>query len=194
MGDAEDADAVRPASELDDVADRAELRDRYEVLLQELRVVLPGVQVLLAFLLTAPFASGFERLDTFGRDLFGVSLMSALGAVVLLMCPAVFHRVGRRTARVRRLVWGIRTAVAGLVLLAVALVSAVWCVSRFAFGTGPANWIPAVAATLFVGFWVALPVALLRDTTPVRGSEGSDVMGRGTTAPRGTRPHEEEPL
>jgi len=190
----EDADAVRPAGQLDDVADRAELRDRYEVLLQELRVVLPGVQVLLAFLLTAPFASGFERLDSFGRDLFAVALTSALGAVVLLMCPAVFHRVGRRTARVRRLVWGIRTAVAGLVLLSVALVSAVWCVSRFALGTGPANWIPVVAATLFVGLWAVLPVALLRGSTPVRGTEGSRGAPRGTTVPRGAPSHEEEYL
>ena len=84
------------ASSLDDVKDREELRQRHEVLLQELRVALPGVQVLLAFLLTAPFADGFDRLDPFGRPVH-VAMMSALFAVVLLMCPAVFHRVGERT-------------------------------------------------------------------------------------------------
>ncbi len=50
----------RPASELDDRADREELRERYYGLLQELRVILPGVQVLVAFLLTVPFASRSE--------------------------------------------------------------------------------------------------------------------------------------
>ncbi|MEI2653580.1 MAG: DUF6328 family protein [Microthrixaceae bacterium] len=150
------------ASSLDDVKDREELRQRHEVLLQELRVALPGVQVLLAFLLTAPFADGFDRLDPFGRDLFGVAMMSALFAVVLLMCPAVFHRVGERTARVLRLTWGIRMVVGGLLMLAVSLTSAVWCISRFAFGSSNAQWIPAGAAVLFLVFWVVLPRWVLR--------------------------------
>lgn len=157
------------AAALDDHADRDELRERYAVLLQELRVVLPGVQVLLAFLLTAPFASGYDRLDVFGRDLFGIAMMSALVAVVLLMCPAVFHRVGERTARARRLVWGIRAAVAGLVALAVALVASVWCISRFAFGESSASWIPAVAAVVIVVMWVIAPRLLLREGAGRRG-------------------------
>lgn len=164
--------AVGEVSALDDVEDREELRQRYEVLLQELRVVLPGVQVLLAFLLTAPFAAGYDRLDPFGRDLFGVAMMSALVAVVLLMCPAVFHRVGERTARVQRLRWGIRTAVGGLFMLAVALVSAVWCISRFAFGSSNAQWIPAGAAVLFLGFWVVLPRCFLQ-SEPIADDSGS---------------------
>ncbi len=53
----------RPTGELDDEQDRDELRRRYYGLLQELRVLLPGVQILVAFLLTAPFASGFAQLD-----------------------------------------------------------------------------------------------------------------------------------
>ena len=48
-------------------ADREELRTRYQMLLQELRVVLPGVQVLMAFLQTAPFAQRFGDLDDLGR-------------------------------------------------------------------------------------------------------------------------------
>ena len=164
--------SAQGASQLDDVADRNELRKRYEVLLQELRVVLPGVQVLLAFLLTAPFASGYDRLDPFGRDLFGVALMSALAAVVLLVSPAVFHRVGERTARRLRLVWGIRTVGGGLVMLALSLVSAVWCISRFAFGTSNAQWIPVVAFVLISGFWGVLPRVVLRGGDPGRDVEG----------------------
>ena len=54
---------ILDAAELDDDRDRDELRSRYGMLLQELRVLLPGVQLLVAFLLTAPFAQGFERVD-----------------------------------------------------------------------------------------------------------------------------------
>jgi uncharacterized membrane protein len=171
------------ASKLDDERDREELRDRYEVLLQELRVVLPGVQVLLAFLLTAPFAAGYDRLDAFGRDLFGVAMMSALAAVVLLLCPAVFHRVGERTARHRRLSWGIRAVVGGLAMLAISLVSAVWCVSRFAFGTSRAWWIPAVAGLLFVLFWLVLPRALSSGDDSRSSTDDSRPSGSGTSLP-----------
>ncbi len=48
-----------PVAELDDEADRDELRRRYYGLMQELRVLLPGVQILVAFLLTVPFATRF---------------------------------------------------------------------------------------------------------------------------------------
>lgn len=157
------------AAALDDEADRDELRQRYEILLQELRVVLPGVQVLLAFLLTAPFASGYDRLDALGRDLFGVAMMSALAAVVLLLCPAIFHRTGDRTARADRLAWGIRAALAGYVALAIALVASVWCISRFAFGDSPASWIPVVAAALILVCWVVVPRVLLKPNE--RGDE-----------------------
>ena len=103
VDEAEDAEGEREAQELDDVADREELRDRYEMLLQELRVVLPGVQVLMAFLLTAPFAQRFADLDDLGRQAYLVALISALGSTICLLSPTVFHRVADRTARRARL-------------------------------------------------------------------------------------------
>src|SRR3954467_5828143 len=108
--DAHDARAVRnigdrPLSDLDDDADRVELRQRYYGLLQELRVVLPGVQVLMAFLLTAPFASGFDQLDGRGRDAYLVALVTSLVSIVCLLAPTMFHRVGERRARAARLIW-----------------------------------------------------------------------------------------
>ena len=124
------------AADLDDELDRVELRQRYYGLLQELRVVLPGVQVLMAFLLTAPFASRFAELDARGRDAYLVALVSSLGSIVCLLAPTVFHRVGERRARAARLVWAIRLQVLGIVLLATALLSASWCVVRLVFGVG----------------------------------------------------------
>ena len=62
-------------------------------LLQELRVALPGVQVLFAFLLTVPFSQGFDRLTGFQRDLyFGILLATAL-ASILFIAPTAYHRL-----------------------------------------------------------------------------------------------------
>jgi hypothetical protein len=152
--------AERDAKHLDDVADREELRARYEMLLQELRVVLPGVQVLMAFLLTAPFAQRFEELDDVGRNTYLAALVAALGSTICLMAPTVFHRVADRTARRARLVWGVRLAVAGFVLLAVALVVATWCITRLVFSTTAAWVVSGVALALFVAVWVVLPVSV----------------------------------
>jgi hypothetical protein len=147
---------------LDDEADRDELRSRYYGLLQEVRVILPGVQVLLAFLLTVPFANRFGKLDTFGRTLFGIAMVSALCSVVSLLTPTVFHRVAERTRRKARLQWGIRFTLGGLGLLVIALVSALWCVSRFIFGEGTAVLIVIPVSVGILLVWVVLPLAVGR--------------------------------
>ena len=160
MSEDEDADDRSDAdtSELDDVADREELRQRYYGLLQELRVVLPGVQVLLAFLLTAPFAQRFEDLDDWGRRSFGLALTSSMFSVVCLIGPTFLHRLGERTARSARLVWSIRLMVVGLVLLGVSLVTAMWGVARLVFGTTTAwRLVTPVIATMVV-LWLVLPL------------------------------------
>jgi MFS family permease len=154
----------RAAGELDDIVDREELRRRYEMLLQELRVVLPGVQVLMAFLLTAPFAQRFADLDDVGRRAYLVALASALGSTICLLSPTVFHRVADRTARRTRLVWSVRLAVVGFVFLSVALTAATWCITRLVFGTTVATVVAAVAVCAFVAVWILLPLSVGRTT------------------------------
>jgi hypothetical protein len=153
--DRSDADLA----DLDDAEDREELRQRYYGLLQELRVVLPGVQVLLAFLLTVPFAQRFTELDDVGRRSFGVAMVAAMLSVVCLLAPTVYHRVAARTERIARLQWGIRLTLTGLAFLAVALVTALWCVARLVFGTGPAWALAVLVASGIVALWLILPSA-----------------------------------
>lgn len=152
--------------DLDDVVDREELRQRYYGLLQELRVVLPGVQVLLAFLLTAPFAQRFEDLDDWGRRSFGLALTSSMFSVVCLLGPTFLHRLGERTARSARLLWSIRLMVVGLALLGVSLVTAMWSVARLVFGTTTAWRLVTPVAVTMVGLWVVLPLTLRRRRDP----------------------------
>jgi hypothetical protein len=150
----------RDLSELDDVRDREELRNRYQTLLQELRVVLPGVQVLLAFLLTVPFSQRFGELDATGRNAYGFAMVTAALSVVCLLTPTVFHRIGGRQERKSRLAWGIRLTIAGLLFVAISLVSGLWCVSRLVFGTSTAWWLAGLVTASIALLWLILPVAV----------------------------------
>ncbi len=62
-------------------------------LLNEIRVLLPGVQVLFAFLLTTPFASGFDKVTELQRDVYALALMGALASIVCLVAPTTHHRI-----------------------------------------------------------------------------------------------------
>ncbi len=163
----------RPASELDDLLDREELRRRYYGLMQELRVLLPGVQILVAFLLTTPFASRFERLDDTGRVLYGIALCTGITSVVAFATPTVIHRVGHRRVRALRLVWGVRLFRVGLAAFAAALVAALTLVTRVVFSDA-AGWVAAgLAAVVVVAAWLVLPLSLGRHAARW-GDRGSD--------------------
>ena len=135
-------------------------------LLQELRIALPGVQFLFAFLLTVPFAARFEDVTSFQRTAYFVALLAAaLSAVFLIAVPAT-HRL-RFQQRDREYI--ISTAngylIAGLALLAIGIVAAMVCLTDFVYG-GAGTWIwPAVVAVPLVFLWFVRP--LLR-----RGSSG----------------------
>ena len=130
--------------------------------------MLPGVQVLMAFLFTAPFAQRFSDLDDLGRHAYLVALISALGSTICLLTPTVFHRVADRTARRARLVWSVRLAVAGIVLLAISLTSATWCITRLVFGTTSATIVSPAAIAVFAVVWVVLPLSVGRPGQPER--------------------------
>jgi len=162
----EGADDDRELHELDDRRDRDELRQRYYGLLQELRVVLPGVQVLVGFLLTVPFAQRFPELDDVGETAYGIALVSALLSVVCLIAPTVYHRVAHRTERTARLRWGIRLTLVGLTLLAVALVTGMWTIIRLVFGVGWAYALTVPVAVAIVLLWFVLPKVTGRHPDP----------------------------
>lgn len=156
----------RPASELDDDEDRQELRRRYYGLLQELRVLLPGVQVLVAFLLTAPFAQRFSDLDALETDVYAVALVSGILAVVCFVAPTAFHRVGWRTSRSQRLQWSIRTLRIGLVFMAVAFAAALFVVLGILFDRTVSVLVTGAVTLLGLLAWVVVPLVVL---PPTRG-------------------------
>lgn len=137
-------------------------------LLQELRVALPGVQVLFAFLLTVPFTQRFADLSKFQEKLyFGVLICVALSSV-LLVAPTAGHRVlFRRQQKEYIVTIANNLALIGLLLLAIAMTGAIALISDFLFGSATAIVTAIVMAAAFIGFWYAGPV-LRRANLPPR--------------------------
>jgi uncharacterized protein DUF6328 len=138
-------------------------------LLQELRVALPGVQVLFAFLLTVPFTQRFRSLSDFDEKLyFGVLICVAL-ASVLLLAPTAGHRVlFRRQQKEYIVTVANNLALVGLLLLAVAMTGAIALISDFLFGTATAIISAVVMGSSFIGFWYAGPVVRRQNLPPRR--------------------------
>jgi hypothetical protein len=128
-------------------------------LLQELRVALPGVQVLFAFLLTVPFSQGFADMSDFQRDLYFAILLSTAVTSVMFIAPSTYHRLRWRDYdKEALLVTANRLTIAGSVFLALSIGGAVYLIGDFMFGSGVA-WIAAAAiAALLTWFWFGLPL------------------------------------
>jgi uncharacterized protein DUF6328 len=128
-------------------------------LLQELRVALPGVQILFAFLLTVPFSTGFTRLDSFQRELYFGVLMSTLIATGLLIAPSANHRLLFRLQDKENLVRiSNRLSIAGLLVLAVSLTGAVLLISDILFKSPAPLIFTAISGIILFVLWVALPL------------------------------------
>ena len=128
-------------------------------LLNGLRVMLPGVQVLLAFLLTVPFSSGFEQATPTDTILYYVTVLITVGAVAALTAPAAYHRVRfRRGDKEQMLRTSNVFAIAGLVLLALAMASAVFFITNVLYGTGTAAAVAAVVLLVLAGCWFVVPL------------------------------------
>jgi predicted membrane channel-forming protein YqfA (hemolysin III family) len=140
---------------------RAERLDRELIeLLNELRVLLPGVQVLFAFLLTAPFASGFERVTDFQRDLYAICLLAALAATVCLVAPTTYHRVQwRQRDKEALLQVGNRLALVGSALLAASMTCSILLVGDYLFARWVAFLVAGLTALGFAVLWYALPLS-----------------------------------
>ena len=129
-------------------------------LLNELRVALPGVQVLFAFLLAVPFANGFPKLSPTGRDVFFAAFIATALSTVLLIAPSSYHRLRwRQRDKERLLVASNLLTIAGLLSLAVAITCVVFVITDFLFHRAWAAVFTAFIAAMFLVFWYGLPLA-----------------------------------
>ncbi|HEU4738020.1 MAG TPA: DUF6328 family protein [Solirubrobacterales bacterium] len=128
-------------------------------MLQELRVALPGVQVLFAFLLAVPFQQGFVKITSFQKDVYFGTLMCTAISAVLLMAPTAYHRLTFRYQQKRRLVYySNRFSIAGLTFLALAMTGAIMLVTDYLFNATATAIVTALTVLAFATFWFALPL------------------------------------
>ncbi|MDP9455281.1 MAG: DUF6328 family protein [Actinomycetota bacterium] len=133
-------------------------------LLQELRVVLPGVQVLFAFLLTVPFAEGFDEVGPLQQKIFFGTLICTALSAGLLIAPSAHHGIlWHKQAREPRLQAANRLAIAGMVLLVPAMVGVVFMVTDIIFDSVLAALATTAVSAFFVYVWFVLPLRYRSD-------------------------------
>jgi hypothetical protein len=146
-------------------------------LLQEVRVVQTGVQVLFAFLLTAPLSARFPQLTETQRVEYFMTLLASGAAAVLLMAPTAHHRILFRCGDKDHLVKiANRYTLAGLACVGLATLGALLFVSTMLFPGGLAAGTVAVAAVAMSWCWGAAPLLRRRSVMRVADAPGDSVV------------------
>ena len=128
-------------------------------LLNELRVAMPGVQVLFAFLLAVPFQQRFGAVTEFQKGVYFGTLLAAAAASALFIAPTAFHRLMFRARdKPHLIVISSKLAIGGLVCLAIAMNGAVLLVTDVLFDGVAVVVTVAITAALFVGLWFVLGI------------------------------------
>jgi hypothetical protein len=128
-------------------------------LLNELRVAVPGVQVLFAFLLTVPFQQGFRDVTRMEKHVYLVTLLASAVATAFLIAPTSYHRLlWQRGLRPQIITNGARMLVVGIMALAVAVTGAVFLVVSFLFDGDTAYAVGVSTGALFLVLWFGLPL------------------------------------
>jgi hypothetical protein len=127
--------------------------------LNELRVALPGVQTLFAFLLIVPFSNGWDDTTDFQRDVYIVAVLATALSTLLLIAPSSQHRLLFRAGdKEHLLLVGNRCAIAGIAALAVAMTAVVFLIVEVVLGRSWAAVVAAVATGAFAILWFGYPL------------------------------------
>jgi hypothetical protein len=149
-------------------------------LLNEIRVVLPGVQVLFAFLFAAPFAAGWTRVDHLQARVYMASILCAAAASAFLIAPTTYHRLTFRMGFKERLIRvGNVCLLAGTLMLACSMSLAIFVVTSLVLDDGWALVTSVAVAVVLVGLWYVFPLSL-RDLDEDRRDRATDERPDGS--------------
>ena len=128
-------------------------------LLNELRVALPGVQVLFAFLLTVPFTQRFASLTKTQEEEYYVTLMATAASALLLIAPSAHHRINFRQQDKAYIVFlANRLSIIGLAFLAAAMSGVVWLITDVLYSSTATTVATVATALSFAILWYVVPV------------------------------------
>lgn len=137
---------------------RDEEREELRQLSEDLRVMLPGVQVLFGFLLILPFTSSLPERSAWDRALYFIAFVSAATAVAFFIAPSAQHRLRwRENAEEQLLETGNRLALIGTLFLSISVTAVLLLITKLLYG--PISGIGAATggATSFFWLWYGLP-------------------------------------
>lgn len=147
--------------ELPDPDDYDRLSLNWNELIQEVRVIQTGVQILTGFLLTVPFTQRFSDLNNLQVGTYLAVLTGAAATTALVMAPAAFHRMlFRRGAKLWTIEAGNKCVIAGLSLLALTLSGVLFLVFDVVIGVVTAAVTAGTALLIFAALWWVVPVKL----------------------------------
>jgi hypothetical protein len=127
-------------------------------LLQELRVAIPGIQVLFAFLLVVPFQQHWDQVTSFERTVYYVTLLLTAASSLCMIAPTARHRMRFRELDKRWIVeTSNRLAIAGLAFLAGAICGVLMLITHFVYDSALTAVVVAVFALFFAWFWFVAP-------------------------------------
>jgi hypothetical protein len=133
-------------------------------LLNELRVALPGVQVLFAFLLILPFQQRFSQLSDVDRIVYVSALLASAAAAALLIAPSVYHRLNfRRRNKERILLDSNALLIVGSAFTALGIACSIYLVVDIVFGTSVAVAATVGTLALYAALWAVLPLLRRRE-------------------------------
>ncbi|MGW5347064.1 DUF6328 family protein [Streptomyces sp. HUAS TT3] len=165
-------DADRAAHGRDETEEERADR-RWQELVQEIRVVQTGVQILFGFLLTVAFTPHFQRLSQADRAIYTVTVVLGSLATGALIGPVSLHRiVAGRQVKPQAVVWASRLTMVGIVLLLATLVAALFLILRVSTDDTAVPWIVAGVLLWYLVCWYALPLWVR-----VRHTAGSAARG-----------------
>jgi hypothetical protein len=128
-------------------------------LLNELRVILPGIQVLFAFLLTVPFSQRFTSMSTGQRGLYFAAVLCTAASTVFLIATPNYHRfLFRESDKERLLGLANQMTITGTAFLALAMVAALWLITDLLYDGLTVAAVTVAAAALIGWLWFALPL------------------------------------
>jgi hypothetical protein len=155
-----EAQGRRPDEDADSDESPQDKQNRQLIeLLNELRLAVPGVQMLFGFLLAVPFSTRFSSVSNLGRDLYLVTFLTAGAATLCLIAPTSIHRIEWRHGQKRQLLRLSNTlAILGTLFLAIAISTAIAFVIEFLLGAAWAALIGGTAALLFAALWYGVPL------------------------------------
>ena len=143
-----------------DETDRERVNRELIELLNEVRVALPGVQVLFAFLLILPFQQGFSKTSEFDRGIYTIALLFSAVAAALFIAPSAYHRLNfRRDIKEEMLFDSNKLIIGGLACTAIGIACSVYLVVDVVLGAAAAAMATVAALVLYGVLWLALPIA-----------------------------------